>query len=72
MGLPLSDKGKKNPKSHKTDRRFYFIPQNLIQWDKDNIVCVRVYDFALTGGIYNGQIGIITRDNYMKYKNRKK
>lgn len=52
--------------------RAYFIPAGLIRKDKPNVIAVRVLDTGGSGGIYEGPIGMITRDKYLQYQNRKK
>lgn len=52
--------------------RGYYIPQNLIRYDAENIIAVRVYDGYNIGGIYEGPVGIISQDSYTKYWNRVK
>jgi hypothetical protein len=54
------------------EERAYFIPAGLIREDKPNVIAVRVLDTGGSGGIYEGPIGIITRDKYLQYQNRKK
>ena len=44
------------------ERRRYFIPTNLINYNKDNIIAVRVYDYREGGGIRNGTVGIFRQD----------
>lgn len=52
--------------------RGYYIPENIIK-SGNNTISVRVYDGWRDGGIYEGPIGIITQENYIKYwKERKK
>ena len=50
--------------------RFYFIPSHLIRWDSENLIAVRVYDKWGNGGIYEGPIGIATREVYLKFINK--
>lgn len=40
------------------DWRNYAIPENLINYDKDNVIAVRVYDSQMGGGIVEGNCGI--------------
>lgn len=54
------------------EMRGYFIPQNLIQYDAENVIAVRVYDGFNIGGIYEGPVGIINQESYTKYWNRVK
>lgn len=51
-------------------RRIYKIPADLIKENGQNLLAVRVYDKTLRGGIYEGPIGIMTRENYKKYRNK--
>jgi hypothetical protein len=59
---------------HHQDRwtlRAYYIPRDILKVGGKNTVAVRVYDKKGYGGIYDGPIGVITRDNYLKLKRRK-
>ena len=45
------------PPSYETkwaEERFYKIPVDIIKWDKDNVIAVRVYDGGGGGGLYKG------------------
>jgi sialate O-acetylesterase len=44
--------------------RAYTIPAGQLHSDRDNVIAVRVYDGFLHGGIYEGPIGLATRDTY--------
>jgi hypothetical protein len=48
--------------------RAYSIPSGLLQFGKENILAIRVYDCWQWGGIYEGPIGIVDREQYRKYK----
>lgn len=48
--------------------RAYFLPYGLLKSGKDNIIAVRVYDGGVGGGIYEGPIGITTRERYAEWK----
>jgi hypothetical protein len=50
--------------------RAYTIPGGLLKFGQENVLAVRVYDGWLHGGIYEGPVGLITRDAYMEWKNR--
>ncbi len=53
--------------------RGYYIPSNLINKNGNNVLAVRVYDDYLDGGIYEGPIGITTKDKYIEFwKEQKK
>jgi hypothetical protein len=47
--------------------RFYMIPPHLIRWNHANILTVRVYDYQGPGGIYDGPVGVTTKDIFVKY-----
>jgi hypothetical protein len=51
-------------------RRIYKIPEHAINKKGVNVISVRVYDGQLRGGIYEGPIGIMKKDNYRKYFNK--
>jgi hypothetical protein len=53
--------------SYYNQDRYYIIPPYLIKWNAENTIAVRVYDVWNIGGIYEGPIGITTRDQYMRY-----
>ncbi|MEZ4745574.1 MAG: beta galactosidase jelly roll domain-containing protein [Calditrichia bacterium] len=42
--------------------RAYEIPNELINYDGNNLIAVRVYDDIYDGGIYNGPVAIVTED----------
>jgi len=51
--------------------REYTVPAGLLKAGRDNVIAVRVYDGGGEGGIYEGPIGLITRDRYREWsKNR--
>jgi sialate O-acetylesterase len=41
--------------------RNYPVPQDYLNFDGENVICVRVYDKELHGGIVNGRIGVYER-----------
>jgi hypothetical protein len=47
--------------------RGYFIPQDLLHSNKENVIAVRVYDGFKDGGIYKGPIGLIEQNKYTKF-----
>jgi sialate O-acetylesterase len=51
-------------------RRIYKIPEGLLKRNGLNTIAVKVYDGQGLGGIYEGPIGIMSSDNYKRYKNR--
>lgn len=55
--------------------RTYKIPKELIRFNKENTIIIKVYDYFKDGGIYQGPIGIVNYENYKylkeKYNNSK-
>jgi len=51
----------------KNSPRAYFIPPDIIKPGEKNTIAVRVYDVGGKGGIYKEYIGIVTREEYLKY-----
>lgn len=58
-----------NSESYLKDRAYY-IPEALIKKNGPNLIEVLVEDIGHMGGIYNGVIGIATKENYERYYNR--
>jgi len=52
--------------------RFYMIPPHLIRWGEANTIAVRVYDYQGPGGIYDGPIGLTTKESFLKYRRNNK
>jgi sialate O-acetylesterase len=48
--------------------RAYIIPSDLLLPNQDNVLAVRVNDVYLHGGIYDGPIGFVTREKYLRWK----
>ncbi len=46
--------------------RTYPIPSGMIDFDGDNVIAVRVFDAWQVGGIYEGPIGLVTRQHYRR------
>lgn len=44
-------------------KRIYRIPKDLINYDKPNVIAVKVYDSYQAGGIVNGNVGIYINPN---------
>lgn len=51
--------------------RAYFIPAEMLLPDQENVLAVRVYDAMLHGGIWNGPVGLATRQQYRKWQDRR-
>ncbi len=52
--------------------RTYTIPVGLLKVGEENVLAVRVWDGRLHGGIYQGPLGLITRDRYNDWRANKK
>lgn len=52
--------------------RGYYIPPGVLNDDGKNILIVKVLDYIGMGGIWDGSVGLITQDNYIKFwRNRR-
>ncbi len=47
--------------------RGYYLPNGLIKANEDNVIAVRVWDGYINGGIYQGPIGLISQEKYIKF-----
>ncbi|NJM16255.1 MAG: hypothetical protein HC896_13550 [Bacteroidales bacterium] len=43
--------------------RIYEIPRGLLKPGQTNVITIKVYDSGGEGGIYNGPVGLITKEN---------
>lgn len=43
-------------------KREYRIPDELLNYDGDNLIAVRIYDKGGEGGIYSGEVGLLVAD----------
>jgi hypothetical protein len=50
--------------------RAYTLPAGLLLPDQENVIAVRVFDGFLHGGIYEGPVGLVTRDRYLRWERR--
>jgi hypothetical protein len=48
--------------------RAYQIDNEYINFGGENVIAVRVFDGMIDGGIYQGPVGIVTFDNYSKWR----
>jgi sialate O-acetylesterase len=51
-------------------RRLYKLAEGSLNRDGLNTLAIRVYDGQIRGGIYEGPIGIMSAENYRRYKNK--
>ncbi len=47
--------------------RSYHIPSDLLNENGKNVIIIKVYDHSGNGGIYEGSIGLISQENYIRY-----
>jgi hypothetical protein len=47
--------------------RGYYIPDNILKSDGENVIAVRVYDGFMNGGIYQGPVGLIIQKKYAQF-----
>lgn len=52
--------------------RYYFLPDNLVHWGGDNLIAVRVWDGQSRGGIYEGPIGLLSKENFNRIYRKQK
>jgi hypothetical protein len=52
--------------------RAYYLPSDLLKRGQPNVIAVRVLDTGAGGGIYQGQIGLMTRGKFLRYQDRGK
>lgn len=50
-----------------SQNRGYYLPKNALINNGENVIFIRVMDFGGAGGIYEGQIGLISQENYIDY-----
>ena len=50
--------------------RFYAVPRSLVRANQMNQIAIRVYDSGGVGGMYQGPLGVITREEYLLKKRR--
>ncbi len=58
------------PADYYLQLRAYTIPPDLIRRGGENVLAIRVFDGFMHGGIYDGPVGLVTRDHYMKWESR--
>lgn len=47
--------------------RGYYIPDEVLYQNKENVIAVRVYDGYIKGGIYSGPVGLMTQTKYIDF-----
>jgi hypothetical protein len=67
-GRIRSDGSRNTRNGEHTALRAYTIPSGVLKSGTDNILAVRVWDGGQAGGIYQGPVGIVTREQYRKWK----
>lgn len=59
------------PPNYKTawdQQRSYTLPENLLRRGGLNLLAIRVFDYTITGGIYQGPIGIFQQPRKLNFK----
>jgi sialate O-acetylesterase len=54
------------------ENRAYRLTNSFINYGSYNYLAVRIWDGLVTGGIYQGPIGIVTQENYQKWEEKPK
>ena len=50
--------------------RAYFVPAEMLLSNQENVLAVRVFDAMLHGGIWDGPVGLATRQQYKRWQSR--
>jgi sialate O-acetylesterase len=53
-----------------TQLRAYVIPSDALSLNGENVIAVRVNDVYLHGGLYDGPIGLVTREKFQKWERK--
>jgi len=56
---------------HYLEYRAYYLPSKMLRKSGENVLAVRVFDALFHGGIWDGPIGLVTREQYMKWQHRR-
>jgi sialate O-acetylesterase len=67
-GRISSDPWRSSRSNEYQELRAYTIPGGLLKPGADNVIAVRVFDGGGPGGIYEGPVGIMTRDRYKEWR----
>lgn len=52
--------------------RTYSVPDGLLKRNRKNVIAVRVFDERLSGGIYEGPVGLMTKEQYNEYRRKQR
>lgn len=63
-----SDRNRSDTGDNWIKDRAYTLPSRDLKENGINVIAVRVYDGQYEAGIYDGPIGIVTRDQYLKWQ----
>ncbi|MBN2416371.1 beta galactosidase jelly roll domain-containing protein [bacterium] len=66
-GVFPTDHSNRERYDNRTQNRFYLIPPHALVRDGINTLTVRVYDFGGQGGMIEGPVGIVTRDDFLAF-----
>jgi hypothetical protein len=67
-GVMYSNPNRISVNNEYLELRAYTIPPGTLKFGEDNIIAVRVFDKMLHGGIYDGPVGIMTRDEFLPWQ----
>ena len=68
-GMPNSRRSPDGSTAYGAER-FYAVPRSLVRANQMNQIAIRVYDSGGVGGMYQGPLGVITRQEYLLKKRR--
>ncbi len=68
--MPTPGRGSIGVSDEYLQLRAYTIPPGLLKQGAENVLAIRVFDGFMHGGLYDGPVGIITRDHYLQWKSR--
>ena len=66
-GTMYDDPSKNKHGQEYSQFRGYYLPDDLIKINDDNVIAVRVFDGWRDGGIYEGPVGLVTQEIYTKF-----
>ena len=66
----IRSRGRSGASSEYLELRAYTLSSGVLKFGTENVIAVRVFDNMWHGGIYDGPIGLITRDAYRDWEKR--
>jgi sialate O-acetylesterase len=68
----MRSRGRSDASDEYLELRAYTLPKGGLKFGEDNVLAVRVFDNMFHGGIYDGPIGLISRDDFKQWEERNK